>query len=78
MKGDKKIMSIGENLKSLRESKGLTQEELAKMVGVHRTMISQAERETKTLSIPLGQTITEVLGCTIYDLLDNKLQQAIK
>lgn len=41
-------MSIGRNIKSLRESKGLTQDELGKIIGVSGKTVSSWELETKT------------------------------
>ena len=63
-------MSIGDNLKKKREEAGMTQVELAKRVGVSFPMISQIERGTKSLSLPLAKAVTEVLCCGLEDLLE--------
>lgn len=63
-------MSIGENLRRLREQQNLTQTELAERVRVSAPMISQLERGTRTLSLPLGQEIANILNCRLDDLLD--------
>ena len=65
-------MSIGENLKRLRIQKNMTQLELAEQVGVSGPMITQIERGTKTMSMPLGKAIAEVIGCNLDDLLADK------
>ena len=47
-------MTIGGKIKQLRKEKGLTQEELAKMLGVSQAMVNQYEnhqREPKTLAL---------------------------
>ena len=62
-------MSIGENLRALRMKRGLTQGELAEMVGVTRAFLCQIERGTKALSLPLAKEISEVLKCAIADLV---------
>lgn len=62
-------MSIGENLRELRMKRGLTQGELAEMVGVTRAFLCQIERGTKALSLPLAKEISEVLKCGIADLV---------
>ena len=62
-------MHIGENLKRIRLECLLTQEELARKVHVERSMISQIERGTKTLSLPLSKEIAEALHCEISDLV---------
>lgn len=64
-------MSIGENIRRLREGQNLCQEELADMLGVSRPMISQIERGTKIPSLLLGRDIAETLHCSLYDLFDN-------
>ncbi len=61
--------SVGENIKIRRESKGLTQEELAAAVGLGRSMIAQIERGTKSASLQLGVAIAKALGCEITDLV---------
>lgn len=62
-------MSLGENLKRMRIERGLTQEALAKSVGVSGPMISQVERGTQTLTLPLANELANVLGCRIDDFL---------
>lgn len=62
-------MSIGENLKRIRLERGMTQEHLAAAVGVSIPMISQAERGTKTITLPLANEIATVLGCRVEDFL---------
>ena len=62
-------MSIGENIKRLRKSKGFTQEELASLVGIRQCTLSQIERNTKPISLSLSYEITKVLDCDLYDLL---------
>ena len=62
-------MSIGENLRALRMKRGLTQGELAEMVGVTRAFLCQIERGTKALSLPLAKEISEALKCGIADLV---------
>lgn len=65
-------MSVGENIKKFRLAKNLTQEELAKAVGVSGPMITQLERGTKTPNLLLGKDIAKALNCSLEDLLDNE------
>lgn len=65
-------MSVGENIKKFRLAKNLTQEELAKVVGVSGPMITQLERGTKTPNLLLGKDIAKALNCSLEDLLDNE------
>lgn len=62
-------MNIGENTKKLRTDLGMTQEELAKQIGIGRSMLAQIERGTKAMSLSLAYEISKVLKCSIYDLL---------
>ena len=60
---------ISENLKRMREEKGLSQAALAKAVGVSQGVIAQVERGTKTLTLPTAKAIVDKLGCSLEDLL---------
>lgn len=51
-----------------RKEKGLTQEELAKAVGVSRGMIAMVERGTKQVNLRLAKRLAEVFECTVDDL----------
>ena len=62
-------MSLGENIKTRRKDKGLSQEELAERVLVSTPMICQIERGTRNPSLQLGKAIADVLGCTVDELL---------
>lgn len=62
-------MSVGTNIKRLREMKGMTQEELAQAVNVSRSMIAQIERGSRDPVMMLGVEIAKALGCEIADLM---------
>jgi len=62
-------MSIGGNIKHIRENRNMKQVDLAKKVGISQSMLAQIERETKTVTLPLGKVIAKVLGCTVDDLI---------
>ena len=61
-------MNIGENLKRIREARGLTQVALAEAVGVTPSMITQIESGTKALSVKLAVDIAQTLNCTVAEL----------
>lgn len=61
-------MGIGENIKRMRMDKGISQSSLARQLGITSSMLSQIERGTKFVSMPLGKAIATVLNCTINDL----------
>lgn len=65
-------MSIGENLRVLREKKGYTQITLAKKIGLSQGMVAQLERGTKTLSLPLAIDLSEILECSVMDFIQER------
>jgi len=54
----------------LRKKARLTQEELAKRVGITRPYLSQLETGERNLSLVLQERIADVLGCDPHDLVD--------
>lgn len=62
-------MTIGERIKSIRESKGMTQNTLADMIHVSPSYISRIENSSSNLSIAYVCTIADALGVTPQDIL---------
>lgn len=62
--------ALGKALRRLRIQKRMTQDDLARASGVHRSLISKAENNR--IVLPLGSLshIAEVLGVTLVDMLD--------
>jgi transcriptional regulator with XRE-family HTH domain len=56
-------------IKRLREKRGMTQEELADKVGVHRVYITQIEGATKVPSIATLEKIAKALKVKVAELL---------
>jgi transcriptional regulator with XRE-family HTH domain len=61
---------FGQVLKKLRTEKGLSQEEFAANVGLHRTYISQLERGLKSPSLGVMSKICSELGITLVQLME--------
>ena len=61
--------SIGENIKQIRTRSGMTQVELAEAVNISQPMLNQIERGTKTISLPLADSVAEELHCSLYDII---------
>lgn len=57
-----------ERIRDYREDKDLTQEELAKMLGIKREQLSKYERGIQTPSIIIIKKICDVLEIKIDDL----------
>ncbi|MDD6489302.1 MAG: helix-turn-helix transcriptional regulator [Clostridia bacterium] len=62
-------MSIGQNIRKIRENAGISQTDLAEQIGIGKSMLAQIERGTKAISLPLSYEITKVLKCSLYDLI---------
>lgn len=66
---------IGQNIKYLRKSKGLTQEELAKNIGVNRAMIGSYEENRAAPKLSVLQDISYFFDISIDALVKQKLWQ---
>lgn len=64
-------MAFAENVKRLREEKGLTQAELAKLVGITQPTIAQYEIGIKVPTIIIGVRLAKKLGTTCEELITN-------
>lgn len=62
-------MSIGTNVRILRERANITQEELSKKMGITQSMLSQIEKDIKALSLIRAKDMAEILGCSVEDIL---------
>ena len=56
------------NIKNKRESKGLTQEELGKMIGVNRSTVAMWETGEAMPRADKLPELAKILGCSIDDL----------
>ena len=64
-------MSIGENIKYLRESHGLTQVQLAEIAGVTDKAVSTWENDTKTPRMGALQKIADHFGIAKSDIIED-------
>lgn len=62
------VKKLAETVTKLRESKGLTKEELGNLTGINRIMIGRIERENFTPSIVQFEALADVLGFEITDM----------
>ncbi|MEK6614572.1 MAG: helix-turn-helix transcriptional regulator [Bacteroidota bacterium] len=68
---DEQLKIFGENIKKLRESKKLSQEELADLGGFDRTYISLVERGKRNLSLKNICRFAKALNVKPYELIKN-------
>ena len=57
------------NIKAIRESKGLTQEQLAEISGIHRVTIAKYESTDCGMTVDSAQRLANALDCTIDELM---------
>ena len=60
---------VGFNIRKIREDKGLSQEKLAALAGLHRAYIGQIERGEKNVGLKNLERIATALGVNVKDLL---------
>jgi transcriptional regulator with XRE-family HTH domain len=71
--------TFGDNLKTARTQKGVSQGQLADMMGIHSTHISRYERDEMTPSIEVAKKIANLLQTTVgYLLGENDDDQLFK
>ena len=66
-------MSIGSNIKAIREAHGLTQEEFGKIAGVTDKAVSTWENGTKTPRMGAIQKIADYFGMQKSEIIDDNL-----
>lgn len=71
--GDERLTIIGERIKTIRKSKGLTQGQVAQLMGSATTVISRLERGT------LNPTIMNFMGlCSALEVEPSELLQGLR
>jgi transcriptional regulator with XRE-family HTH domain len=64
--------TLAKNLRQLRESKGLSQEDLAYVCGLHRTYMGGIERSERNITLKTLMKIAEALAVNPITLLDGE------
>lgn len=62
-------MKIGDNLKKLRESKGLTQQEMADLMHTHRTGYSKMENNQQDIPVDELVFVAKHFGIAVDDII---------
>ncbi len=69
MKKSEINIRIGNKIREIRQSKGLSQEQLAEIAEVHRTYVGMIERAEKNITLVSLEKIAKALGVETKDLL---------
>ena len=62
---------VAKNLRAIRALRAISQEDLAALAGVHRTFVSQVERELKNISIDSLRKLANALSVDVHVLLQH-------
>jgi transcriptional regulator with XRE-family HTH domain len=60
---------LAQNLRRLRAEKGISQEELADLAGLHRTFVGSVERSERNISIDNIEKLAKALRVSVADLI---------
>ena len=61
--------TLARNLRLLRARRGISQEQLADLAGLHRTYVGSVERGERNISIDNVEKLARALGVTVADLV---------
>jgi transcriptional regulator with XRE-family HTH domain len=62
-------LAFGRTVRRLRENRGLSQEKLAELAGIHRTYIGDVERGTRNIALLNMTKIAKALGTSLSRLI---------
>jgi len=60
---------LAENIRAIRRQKGLSQEKLAEICGLHRTYVGSVERAERNVTLSTLEAFATALGVSVPDLL---------
>jgi transcriptional regulator with XRE-family HTH domain len=60
---------FGRRLREVREGRGISQEKLAGLAGLHRTYVSSVERGQRNISLLNIESLALALGVTMAELM---------
>ena len=66
----KVVQQFAKRLRELRDQRGISQEKLGSLAGVHRTYIGMLERGEKNITLGNMEKIAKALGVRLRDLID--------
>jgi transcriptional regulator with XRE-family HTH domain len=64
--------TLADNIKAFRSKKGLSQEGLAEICGLHRTYIGSVERQERNVTLSTLEVLSAALEVSVPELLTKK------
>lgn len=68
-------ITFGENLKRIRKDMNITQEEMAKHIGISQSYIADIERNRKNISLAVILKIAKGLKISVNKLINDDIKQ---
>lgn len=65
------LIKFGEIVRKKRQEQGLSQEDFAELVGVHRTYVGMIERAEKNITLLNIEKIAQAFDISMSELLEN-------
>lgn len=66
------LSTLANNIRAFRASKGISQDELAELCGLHRTYIGSVERKERNVTLSTLEAIALALDTTVLEILTEK------
>jgi transcriptional regulator with XRE-family HTH domain len=63
-------MSTGQNIKKIREEKGMTQQQIAELISMHRSNYSKIESGQREISVEALNKVAKYFGMTIDQIVN--------
>ena len=71
-------MTVGENIKRMRKRSGLTQEHVARFLGIDQTLVSKMETGQRSIGAAALEKLCDLFFCTLDDLLGEETDPSRK
>jgi transcriptional regulator with XRE-family HTH domain len=66
------VRILSDNIRSLRRERGLSQEELSELCGLHRTYVGSVERGERNVTLSSLEAFSNALGVSVPQLLSDR------
>ena len=66
------VRILSDNIRKLRRERGLSQEELSELCGLHRTYVGSVERGERNVTLSTLEVFSNALGVSVPHLLSEK------